>query len=134
MRSKNLENSNIRVQDITNAQTIFGPNCAGLKGKTVRKKPTPVEMEYVDILKDLFTISNCTGLKVCNRVIALREFGLHDKWFVIRRCTSVRVHRRITNHESCNPNERSAITRLQTFKPVQLLIVKLGMDMGDVTA
>ncbi len=54
--NKNLENSNIRVQDITNAQTIFGPNCAGLRGKTVRKKPTRVEMEYIDIPTDLFAL------------------------------------------------------------------------------
>ena len=54
--NKNLENSNIRVQDITNTRTIFGPNRAVLRWKTVRKKPTRVEMEYVDIPKDLFVL------------------------------------------------------------------------------
>ncbi len=37
VRNKNLEYSNIRVQDITNAQTIFGPNRAGLRGKQLEK-------------------------------------------------------------------------------------------------
>ena len=54
--NKTLDNSNIRVQDITNAQTTFGPNRAGLRGKTIRKKPTRVEMEYLDIPKDLFAL------------------------------------------------------------------------------
>ena len=35
--------------------------------------------------------------------------GLHNLWFVICWCTSVWVHRQITNHSSCNLNERSAM-------------------------
>ncbi len=69
--NKNLENSNIRVQGITNARTIFGPNCAGLRGKTtnlsrkpVRKKLTCVEMEHVDVPKDLLALHEYVTLVV----------------------------------------------------------------------
>ncbi len=54
--NKILENTNIRAQDISNTQTIFGPNHVGLRGETVRKKLTHVEMEYVEIQKDFFAL------------------------------------------------------------------------------
>jgi hypothetical protein len=35
--------------DITNACAIFSPNLANIRGKTVRRKPERVWMDYVDI-------------------------------------------------------------------------------------
>ena len=53
---KSLNNLNIKVWDITNTHTIFGPNCTGLRGETARKKPTQVVIEYDDIPKNLFAL------------------------------------------------------------------------------
>ena len=50
--NKSLRNSDIRVKDVTNAHAIFGPHLPGLRGKTVRVKPTRVESEYLEIPDD----------------------------------------------------------------------------------
>ena len=50
--NKSLRNSDIRVEDVTNAHAIFGPHLPGLRGKTVRVKPTRVEPEYLEIPDD----------------------------------------------------------------------------------
>ncbi len=47
--------------------------------------------------------------------MALREFGLHNSWFVISRCTSVQVHWEITNHDLWNPNKCSAMYNCKLF-------------------
>jgi hypothetical protein len=47
------------VQDVENANRIFGPDLANLRGKTIRTKPEHVCIEYVQIPWDLL---NCTSL------------------------------------------------------------------------
>ena len=42
-RDKILENFPVKLKHITNANNIFGPNVVGLRGKSVRTKPTRVE-------------------------------------------------------------------------------------------
>ena len=50
MVSSNLiENSPINSQDVANARTIFGPDLASVRGKTVRRTPEPVVTDYVDM-------------------------------------------------------------------------------------
>jgi len=41
------------VQDVHNTNRIFGPDLANLRGKTSRKKPDHVRVDYVEILRDL---------------------------------------------------------------------------------
>jgi hypothetical protein len=41
------------VQDVHNANQIFGPDIANLRGKTTRKKPEHVRVDYVEIPRDL---------------------------------------------------------------------------------
>ena len=49
-----VKNLDITVDAITNAHQIFGPDLAGVKGKTVRKKPGAVRPEYVKIPREVF--------------------------------------------------------------------------------
>ena len=42
-----VRNCPVTVSDITNARTIFGPDRAGVRGKTVRQRPLVVRPEYV---------------------------------------------------------------------------------------
>ena len=46
----------------TNAHTIFGPNCPGLKGKTVRQRPERIESEYLGIPRDFYRLHHFVTL------------------------------------------------------------------------
>ena len=50
--NRELANCHVTVQDITNAHAIFGPDLPGVRGKTVRRKPSRVEPQYVAIPDD----------------------------------------------------------------------------------
>ena len=46
------KNCPVTVQDVENANRIFGPDLANLRGKTIRTKPEHVHIEYVQIPRD----------------------------------------------------------------------------------
>jgi hypothetical protein len=45
VRNKTIKNFPIKPEHITNACSIFGPSIAGVRGKTIRRKPEQVEAE-----------------------------------------------------------------------------------------
>ena len=47
VRDKLLENFPVKLEHITNVNNIFGPNVAGIRGESMRTKPTQVEREYI---------------------------------------------------------------------------------------
>jgi hypothetical protein len=48
-----IANNPVTNKDIDIAEEIFGPDIGSLKGKTTRKKPTPVVNNYIDIPQEL---------------------------------------------------------------------------------
>ena len=48
-----IANCPITSKDISNAQTIFGPDLASSRGKTVRQAPEPVVTDYVAVPRTL---------------------------------------------------------------------------------
>jgi len=50
---KLIANCPVTVQDVHNANRIFGPDLANLRGNTTRKKPEHVRVDYVKIPRDL---------------------------------------------------------------------------------
>jgi hypothetical protein len=46
------------VQDVENANHIFGPDLTNLRGKTIRTKPEYVRIEYVQIPWDFVELHN----------------------------------------------------------------------------
>ena len=56
VRHKILSNCRIKVDDITNAHAIFGPNRSILKGATVRQKPDRVDTKYTQIPRDFYEL------------------------------------------------------------------------------
>jgi len=59
---KTLDNCSIVASDVTNAQTIFGPNCPGLKEKIVRQRPERIEPEYLGIPRDFYRLHHFVTL------------------------------------------------------------------------
>jgi hypothetical protein len=53
VREKLIANCPVTVQDVHNANRIFGPDLANLRGKTTRKKPEHVRVDYVEIPRDI---------------------------------------------------------------------------------
>jgi hypothetical protein len=54
MVSHNLiPNCPVTCSDITNAKAIFGPDLPSVRGKTVRRTPTPVVADYVAVPREL---------------------------------------------------------------------------------
>ena len=52
----NMISCPISMEDVTNAYKIFGPNLADMSGKTSRRMSKCVEIDYVAILKDIYSI------------------------------------------------------------------------------
>ena len=53
VREKLIANCPVTVQDVHNANRIFGPDLANLRGKTTRKKPEHVRVDYAEIPRDI---------------------------------------------------------------------------------
>ena len=60
--SKSLSDCPVTVDDVANARAIFGPDRAGLRGKTVRQKPDRVEPEYTRIPRDFYELQKFVKL------------------------------------------------------------------------
>src|SRR5210317_193221 len=56
IKNNMLMNCLVTVEDIKNAEKIFGPDIHVLKGKTVRQKPMPVTVDYVKIPAKILTL------------------------------------------------------------------------------
>jgi len=59
---KLITNCPVTVQDVENANRIFGPDLANLRGKTIRTKPEHVRIEYVQIPRDFVELHNYVTL------------------------------------------------------------------------
>ena len=56
VRDKLLENCPIKLEQITNANNIFGPDVARLRVKSTITNPTRVEREYIPITRYLYVL------------------------------------------------------------------------------
>ena len=48
-----IKNCPIMHNDVVTAYKLFGPDLAGVRGKTVQREPTRIDPDYVDISWDL---------------------------------------------------------------------------------
>jgi hypothetical protein len=57
-----LQDCPITIDDVKNAHLIWGDDLANKRGKTVHQKPDRVEVDYVDIPRDLLTVQKLVTL------------------------------------------------------------------------
>eukprot|EP00957_Ditylum_brightwellii_P073476 5583480-Ditylum_brightwellii.AAC.1 len=57
-----MPNCPVTVDDIKNAQAIFGKDVGALKGKTVKTTPVPVVTNYIQVLLDLYRLHHLVTL------------------------------------------------------------------------
>ena len=53
LRSNLIQNCPVKVKDVMNCETIYGPNVYTLKEKSTRSKPLPIVSDYVEIPRGL---------------------------------------------------------------------------------
>ena len=53
IRSNLIVNCPVTFDDVKNAKLIFGPDITSFKGKSVRRKPTSVVTDYIEIPREI---------------------------------------------------------------------------------
>eukprot|EP00957_Ditylum_brightwellii_P189505 14424222-Ditylum_brightwellii.AAC.2 len=51
-----LPGSPVSLQDVTNAEFLFGPDLGTLKGKTMCKTPPSVRTDYINVPQELINL------------------------------------------------------------------------------
>ena len=64
LQSNQIVECPVIVQDAEIVYRIWGPNIAELKGKMTRKTPTSVELDIVQIPKEIRELHHCVSLSV----------------------------------------------------------------------
>ena len=59
-----IQNCHVTPKAVINANIIFGPGVASLKGKATRKTSNPVVTEYVEILQEILDMNKKVTLEV----------------------------------------------------------------------
>jgi hypothetical protein len=62
--SNMIKNCPVTPSDVSNANKIFGPDLATLKGKTVRQTPPPVITDYVQIPQEILSLNRNVTLTI----------------------------------------------------------------------
>jgi hypothetical protein len=68
-----IRNCPVTTEDVNIAEKIFGPNMSSLKGKSTRRKSTPVREDTVEIPEEL--IANNREIELCIDTMYLNECG-----------------------------------------------------------
>ena len=94
-RNNIIQNFPINASDITNDQTIFVPNLADTRVKTVQYNPDMLVMNYVAVPKDLLKLHNFVSLLVDAMFVNSTPFLI-----TISRGIKFVIFKKITNHTS----------------------------------
>ena len=76
IRSNQIKDCPVTVQDVDIALKIWGKNIAALKGKTTRSKPNPVAKDFVKVPVELLKLHKEVFLTVIYLKLKLKDTGL----------------------------------------------------------
>jgi hypothetical protein len=68
-----IRNCPVTTEDVNIAKKIFGPNMSSLKGKSARRKSTPVREDTIEIPEEL--IANNCEIELCIDIMYVNECG-----------------------------------------------------------
>ena len=74
IRMNIIQNNIITTVDVNLATKVFGPDIGSIKGKTTRKKPTPVVSNIVDIPDELLELQKYLTLSLDGMTINSLNF------------------------------------------------------------
>ena len=74
LRQNIIQNCPVTAEDVDNAEKIFRPDIGAMKGKTTRKKPTPVKKDEVAIPKEL--LDKNKELTLCMDVLFINSMPM----------------------------------------------------------
>ncbi len=110
MRKKLIANCPVTVQDVHNANRIFGPGLANLRGKMTRKQPEHIGVDYVEIPWNLVNMHKyvtlvadvifVNGLPVFGYLVQRNKFG-NNRVLTITNCEALSTHCRTSAECLC---------------------------------
>ena len=74
LRMNAIKNCPVTAEDVTISEKIFGTDMSTLKGKSTRKKPTPVREDIIEIPKELITQHR--DVELCIDIMYVNECGM----------------------------------------------------------
>ena len=90
VRSNMIFNCSVNFSDAKNAKLIFGPDITSLKFKSVRRKPSSIVMDYVEIPREILEsrkkLEVSTDIMFINKlpflVIISRQLKFTTIWYI----------------------------------------------------
>jgi hypothetical protein len=117
--SNMITNCPLTTHNVTNARTIFGPDLASVRGKTVRRTPAPVVAEYVAVPR---------ALVEANKVVTLAA----DVFFVDGTAFLLTVSRRIKFVTAEHVPVRTALSLSKHLKRVLEVYGRAGFRVRTI--
>ena len=117
--SKSLKNCRVKVDDVTNAHNIFGPNLPVLGGRTTRQKPDRLEPEYIGISR---------GIYECHKIVTLTA----DVVFVNRIAFLVTLSRDIRLYSCEHIIMRTAKQQSKTLRRIVNIYARGGFTIRTI--
>jgi hypothetical protein len=68
-----IKNCPVTTEDVNNAEKIFGADMSSLRGKSTRRKSTPVQEDVIEIPEELI-LQNCE-IDLCIDIMYVNECG-----------------------------------------------------------
>jgi hypothetical protein len=119
IRSNQIKDCPVTIEDVDNAMKIFGKSVAALKGKTTRTRPIPVARDFVKIPKEILQLHR-------------EVFLTADIFFVNKIAFFLTYSRKICFTSVCHLNSRHVPKIFDAFKQIYQYYLQRGFRISTV--